>query len=160
MLRNYKLSLLLAGIILIVLTACKVLSSSTTEDSTPIANKNNQLTEINYDGNWSGITSQNKSIKFSIVENSIDSISYHVTLLKSNCIYDNFGYYDPTINIPISNKIFVANHNNYDLSQSTFATITGEFDSSISTSGTISFEVEGACNDKIELTWSAKKMEQ
>lgn len=125
---------------------------------------NRDLSPSIYDGNWTGTTSQQKTITFTVKYNDIVNLSIKSTLTGKNCDYEfNFGdgsvptteapeYYFP-IN-PIKEGKFYITSDSAGISY----IIIGTFISSTSASGTMKVsDTRSICKGSIKIDWSASK---
>lgn len=126
-----KLILLAISFLIITLSSCKKDDSNPTTPDTP------QITNIN--GNWSGKTSQNENVSFTVVSDMVKSFNIKIRTPAY------------TQEIKISGTLSgVVDHWFLFYSSTTGLTITGKFNSNTSSEGTFGLS-------STEGTWSATK---
>lgn len=110
-----------------------------------------ELAAPNYDGTWTGTTSQGKSFSFTVSNGSITSLNIGYTL-SGNCSYLPAGvqmtFYSPQ----------TINGNTFSIPGDT--KITGNFSSAKAANGTFSVNftgVTGGCNATASGNWTAGK---
>jgi Ca2+-binding RTX toxin-like protein len=109
--------------------------------------------KFEFDGDWSGMTSQDNDFSFIVEENGVTSVGFIYVLEGAGCITVANGgtsFDDP---VPIVNDQFTAEWD----SGSTSFSVDGTFNSSDSASGDLVINSTSGCVGMAELTWDADK---
>jgi hypothetical protein len=119
----------------------------------------NLALQADYSGNWSGTTSQGKSISFTIVDNTITQLSFGFVVSGSGCTVS--GTTTITYSPPkqISGNTFTISGSLQFGWPTTYMSYTfnGTFSSPTTSDGTANFTLTGGCAGSANATWSATR---
>lgn len=139
------------------LTATPLPSATATHTATPPPTETPTVvptpTPISYDGQWNGMTAQNKGISFTVVDNGITEISFKAGLKGSGCtseVETTLSFSKPLL---IEDETFATGSDSGNASY----TLKGSFMSADSISGALEYESMTGCPAKVEVDWSAVK---
>lgn len=106
-----------------------------------------------FDGDWSGMTSQDNDFSFTVEENGVTSIGFVYVIEGAGCVTVAFGGTEFDDPIPIVNDKFSADWD----SGSTSFSVDGTFDSSDAASGDLVIDSNAGCVGMVDATWDADK---
>jgi hypothetical protein len=152
-----------------VILACNPLSNfmptptpTPTHTSSPTATPTGTPTETptptptplpDYNGVWSGTTSQDKEISFTVENNAVISDTFELEMRGNGCTTNSKGTFG--IDAPIVDGSFEDSTDNSFIGTS--HAISGKFDSETTASGTFRFSQTKGCPGSVEVEWTATK---
>jgi hypothetical protein len=135
-----------------LLVACGSSPSTPTAPEAPAPTPTPTPTPISYDGTWSGRTSQDHGISFTVTDDGVSSLTLMYEVSGRGCSVQSFPFYSFGTPFPIVDGAF-------DLSRSgggTDLTMHGAFSSPTEASGTLTIKESTMCGTlTLEATWSA-----
>lgn len=111
--------------------------------------------QISIDGKWRGVTSQGKTISFTVNNNAIDTISFEYELQGNNCGSENTVNLFPVNPPKITTSKFSVNNSDPNVSY----IINGTFKTSTNVSGNLQVTIKHSsiCTGQVNTAWQGFK---
>jgi hypothetical protein len=105
-------------------------------------------------GEWSGTTSQDKNMLFTVTAAGVSHATFTYVLQGSRCFYTSTLQVPTTTAMTIASNRFILDRT--QVGSALFISGSGTFSSSTAATGTFVVQ-DGQCGDTLSLTWSAAK---